>query len=142
MPEEVVLRCRGVVRGCAEGEALVAPGTLSFWGEVDPLTGRVIAADHPLAGRTLGGKVLIIQSTKGSSATPLVMGLAHDAGQAPVALVNTQVDALAALACVVNRIPLVTDVEGDPFQLIRTGDRVVVDADEGQLVVTRQPQTR
>jgi predicted aconitase with swiveling domain len=138
MPDELMLRCRGLVKGRAEGEALVAPTTLSFWGEVDPVSGRVIAAGHPLEGEYLGGKILVIRSTKGSSATPLVIGLAHDAGHAPAALINTDVDALAVLGCVVNQIPMVTDLERDPFEVIRTGDRVRVDADTNRIVVAGQ----
>lgn len=138
MADNVVIKCRGLVKGKAEGEALVAPTTLSFWGEVDPVSGRVIASGHPLEGESLGGKVLVIRSTKGSSATPLVIGLAHQEGNAPAAFVNTEVDALAVLGCVVNRIPMVAGLEREPFEVIRTGDHVVVDADQGTLEVTKQ----
>ena len=103
MTKTIEIKCRGLVGGKVEGEALVAQTTLSFWGEVDPMTGRVIAEGHPLEGRRLSGKVLVIKSTKGSSATPFVMGLAHAEGNAPAALVNTEIDALAVLGCVVNR---------------------------------------
>ena len=138
MENSVCINCRGVVKGTARGQALVAPTTLSFWGEVDPLSGRIIASGHPLEGECLGGKVLVIKSTKGSSATPLVIGLAHREGNAPVAFVNTDIDALAVLGCVVNRIPMVSDLDGDPFEIIQTGDLVEVDADAGTLVVTKK----
>ena len=135
---ELVIRCRGLVPGAAEGEALVAATTLSFWGEVDPVAGRVIAKGHPLEGQSLRGKVLVIQSTKGSSATPLVMGLAKAEGNAPVAMVNTNVDALAVLGCVVNEIPMVSDLDRDPFDLIESGDHVTVDADAGTITVVKK----
>jgi predicted aconitase with swiveling domain len=135
------IRCRGLVKGSAEGEALVAPTTLSFWGEVDPVSGTIVAVGHPLQGQSLRGKVLVIRSTKGSSATPLVMGLAHQEGNAPVALVNTEIDALAVLGCVVNRIPMVADPDRDPFDVIQTGDRVHVDADRGRLTITKRDDT-
>ena len=138
MPNTIEIRCRGLVRGKAEGEALVAPTTLSFWGEVDPVSGRVIAAGHPLEGQTLRGKVLVIRSTKGSSATPMVIGLAHREGNAPVAFVNTDVDCLAVLGCVVNEIPMVTDLEQDPFEVIDSGDHVEVDAAGGRIVVMKR----
>ena len=141
MDNSIRINCRGVVKGRVGGEALVAPTTLSFWGEVDPLSGRIIASGHPLEGECLGGKVLVIRSTKGSSATPLVIGLAHGEGNAPVAFVNTDIDALAVLGCVVNRIPMVSDLDGDPFKLIQTGDHVAVDADAGTLVVTKKQKS-
>lgn len=138
MSRDLVIKCRGLVGGQAEGEALVAPTTLSFWGEVDPLSGRVIAPGHPLQGQCLRGKVLVIRSTKGSSATPLVIGLARQQGNAPAALVNTEVDALAVLGCVVNRIPMVAELERDPFQLIQRGDHLRVDADRGMIAVNKK----
>jgi predicted aconitase with swiveling domain len=140
MADSIVIKCRGLVKGQAEGEALVAPTTLSFWGEVDPVSGRIIASGHPLEGESLGGKVLVIESTKGSSATPLVIGLARGEGNAPVAFVNVNVDALAVLGCVVNRIPMVAELEQDPFAVIETGDQVRVDADNGTVTVTRKDE--
>lgn len=139
MTESLEIRGRGVVKGCAEGEALVADATLSFWGEVDPVTGMVIAVGHPFEGQPLRGRVLIIRSTRGSSATPMVLNLAKLEGNAPVAFVNVEVDSLAALGCIVNEIPMLTDLEQNPFENIRTGDHVVVDADAGLLRVTRKP---
>jgi hypothetical protein len=137
MSETLELMARGVVKGRAAGPALVADATLSFWGEVDPVTGRVIAVGHPLEGASLKGRVLVIRSTKGSSATPMVLNLAQLEGTAPVAFVNVEVDSLAALGCIVNRIPMVTDLERDPFECIRTGDHVEVDADAGVVRVRR-----
>ncbi len=129
------IRGRAVVKGRAEGEALVADAMLSFWGEVDPVSGEVIAVGHPLQGQSLAGRVLVIRSTKGSSATPMVLNLAKLEGKAPAAFVNVEVDGLAALGCIVNGIPMMTDLEQDPFASIRTGDHVVVDADQGLLCV-------
>jgi predicted aconitase with swiveling domain len=68
----------------------------------------------------------------------LVIGLARGEGNVPVAFVNVNVDALAVLGCVVNEIPMVTELEQDPFQIIETGDRVCVDADNGTITVTKQ----
>jgi predicted aconitase with swiveling domain len=136
MTEPLEIKGRGVVRGRAEGPALVADTTLSFWGEVEPATGRVIAVGHPLEGRSLAGRVLIIRSTKGSSATPMVLNLAKLEGTAPAAFVNIEVDSLAALGCIVNDIPMLTDLEQNPFEIIQNGDHVVVDADLGLLTIS------
>ena len=136
MSEPIEIRGRGVVKGRAEGPALVADATLSFWGEVDAVTGKVIAVGHPLEGCSLRGCVLVIRSTKGSSATPMTLNLAKLEGNAPAAFVNIEVDSLAALGCIVNHIPMVTNLDRDPFTAIQTGDLVEVNADEGWLRVT------
>ena len=38
-PKKIVLHGRGIVGGCAEGEALVTRETISGWGGIDPMTG-------------------------------------------------------------------------------------------------------
>ena len=40
------------------GEALVLDEPLSFWGGLDPETGRLIDVHHPQAGAMLTGRVL------------------------------------------------------------------------------------
>lgn len=104
----------------------MADATLSFWGEVDPVTGKVIAVGHPLEGQSLKGRVLVIRSTKGSSATPMVLNLSKLEGTAPAAFINVEVDSLAALGCIVNQIPMITDLELNPFEAIRTGDHILI----------------
>jgi len=137
MGDVLEIRGRGVVKGKAQGPALVADTTLSFWGEIDAVSGRVISVGHPLEGECLAGRVLVIRSTKGSSATPMMLRLAYLEGNAPVAMVNVEVDGLAALGCSVNGIPMMADLEVDPFEAITTGDEVIVDADIGVLQVVR-----
>ena len=139
MTSVLEIKARGVVKGRAQGEALVADATLSFWGEVDAVTGRVISVGHRLQGECLAGRVLVIRSTKGSSGTPMMLRLAWLEGKAPAALVNVEVDGLAALGCIVNGIPMVTDLEIDPFEVIATGDEVTVDADLGVIRVVQNP---
>ena len=137
MSESREIRGRSVVKGKAQGRALVADTTLSFWGEIDAVSGRVISVGHPLEGVCLAGQVLVIRSTKGSSATPMMMRLACLEGNAPVAMINVEVDGLAALGCIVNSIPMMTDLEADPFEAIATGDTVIVDADSGVVRVNK-----
>jgi predicted aconitase with swiveling domain len=43
MSEWIEIKGRTIAKGRAEGEALVSDSMLSFWGEVDPVTGNVIA---------------------------------------------------------------------------------------------------
>jgi hypothetical protein len=47
-------------------------------------------------------------------------------------------DSLAALGCIVHGVPMVADLDRDPFLLIRTGGYVRVDADARIVEVTRR----
>ena len=139
--EKITIRCRTVVPGRATGEAIVSKSRLSFWGGFDPVTGTVIDTTSPLFGCSLKDKILVLVSTKGSSGTSGSLATAKKRGNAPAAFINTVVDSLAALGCVVRKIPFVTDLEKDPFDLISTGDVVTVDADNSLIEVIKESKT-
>ena len=141
MADKIQLKGRAITKGMAQGEALVANESISFWGGFDAITGKIITVGHPLEGVDISGKVLVIPSTKGSSGTPLMMELANHEGNLPIAMVNTEIDSLAALGCIVNNIPLMTELDQDPFSVIETGDHVVVDGDLGEITVTKKSAT-
>ena len=127
----IELHGRTVVGGFAEGEALVTSETISGWGGVDPKTGTIIETRHALRGQSFKDKVLVFRGAKGSSGWSSMFHICRLAGTAPKALVFVEMTTKIALGAVVMRIPAVTDLDGDPLALIRTGDRVQVDGDAG-----------
>jgi predicted aconitase with swiveling domain len=131
------IRGRGVVGGKAEGQAVVSTVPLCFRTEYDPATGDVIGLRHPLRGQNLRHKVLIIPSTKGSCGNSMSFSTGCKEGNGPAALVCVRREPLAVLSCVVNGVPMVSDVEANLFELIETGDYVHVDADSGIVTVLR-----
>ena len=138
MSEPVVLKGRGLVGGVAEGEALVTREAISGWGGVEPRKGRVIESRHELVGQSFAGKVLVFRGAKGSSGWSGMFHMSRLLGSAPAAMVFTTMNTKIALGVVVTRVPALTDLDGDPFALIRTGDWLRVDADRGLLTVTPQ----
>ena len=58
---------RTLAAGEARGLALVLDEPLSFWGGVDPESGRVIDVHHPQLGVEVTGRVLVMPSGRGSS---------------------------------------------------------------------------
>ena len=138
MTETIVLTGRGLVGGVAEGEALVTREAISGWGGVEPRKGRVIESRHELVGQSFAGKVLVFRGAKGSSGWSGMFHMSRLMGSAPAAMVFTTMNTKIALGVVVTHVPAITDLDGDPFELIRTGDWVRVDADRGELTITRQ----
>ena len=131
---------RGVVGGVGEGPALVADVYISFWGGFDPTTGKIIQAGSPLEGESVAGKVVVFRATKGSSGSSRMLRLSKMIGTAPAAFINTELDELSVLSCVAQRLPLVSDLECDPFQAIKTGDWVRVDGERGMVQVTSREE--
>ncbi|GAA2892694.1 aconitase X swivel domain-containing protein [Streptomyces mexicanus] len=139
MSAAVVLRGRTVVPGLAEGEALVSPETISGWGGIDPARGIVIERRHPLYGRSFAGKILVFPGAKGSSGWAGFFQATRLAGTAPLGMIFVTTTTKAALGAVVTRVPTVTDLDENPLTVIRTGDRVRIDADHGTVTVHPAP---
>ena len=136
--ETLVIRGRKVVPGVAEGEALVTREPISGWGGVDPRTGTVVEVRHELRGQSFAGKVLVFPGAKGSSGWSAQFHLARVMGAAPAAWLFNQMTSKVALGTVVSHAPAMTDFDIDPLSVIRTGDWVRVDADQGIVTVTRK----
>lgn len=127
----LVLRGRKVVPGVVEGEALVSHETISGWGGIDPVKGIIIERRHELFGVSFTGKILVFPGAKGSSGWSGFFQSTRLLGTAPLAMLFTHLTTKVALGAVVTRVPSLTDFDRDPVELIRTGDRVRVDADAG-----------
>ena len=70
---ELILRGKVVIRGEAQGEALVSREPLSFWGGYDWKTGEIIDRRHILSGEVAAGKIFAVPFTRGSSTTTAVL---------------------------------------------------------------------
>jgi uncharacterized protein len=139
--ETIEIRGRKVVPGVAEGEALVTNEPISGWGGVDPRTGTVVETRHELRGQSFAGKVLVFPGAKGSSGWSAQFHLARVMGTAPAAWLFNQMTTKVALGAVVSHAPAMTDFDVDPLSVIRTGDWLRVDADQGIVTVTRKQAT-
>ena len=132
---------RVLVRGSAEGRALVLDAPLSFWGGLEPLTGRIIDRRHPQCDECVTGRVLIMSSGRGSSSSSTVLAEAIRLGTGPAAIVLEEEDAIVVLGAVVAEVlysrivPVVTissinrnDLAGQPTIRI-DGDSLHIDGD-------------
>jgi predicted aconitase with swiveling domain len=131
---------RSLVAGEARGPALVLDEPLSFWGGVDPETGRVIDVHHPQRGVTVSGRVLVMPSGRGSSSSSSVLVESIHTGTGPVAIVMREPDPIIALGAIVvrelfgTRFPVVM-VDETTYRSIRNDVIMIVRADDAGAVV-------
>jgi len=135
--EEIRLKCHKIVGGYGEGEALVSHEPICFY-LTDPKTGIVREKTHELAGKNLAARVLVFPSGKASSVVQ-IDGLFKLASHnlAPKAMIVKDVETVLIVSAVLAKVPLVDRLEKDPFEVIRSGDWVKVNADEGTVSVRR-----
>ena len=136
---EIVLKGHKVAKGKAQGEALVSQSAISFLGGVNPETGLVVEKGHELEGVSVSDRILVFPVGKGStSGSYQLYTLAHFK-KAPRAIINRRADPIVAIGAIIGDIPMVDKLEPDPLEVIKTGDLVEVDADQG--IVRVRPQT-
>ena len=126
------IKCHRVAPGRAEGEALVTGEPISFLGNVDPKTGRVVDPAHELFGQSVAGRVLIFPCGKGSTVGSYVIYRLKRLNLAPAAMVNLRSEPIVAVGAIISGIPLVDRVP-EAVMRIKSGTWVEVDAD-GELI--------
>ena len=107
---------RQIVAGEAEGEVLAFAEGISFWGGIDPESGRIIDIHHPNHGQSVAGKILLMPTSRGScSGSGVLLQLALD-GNAPAALVFCEPEEILTLGALV-----AGRVFGHPVPVLRLG---------------------
>ncbi|MCJ2539667.1 MAG: DUF126 domain-containing protein [Candidatus Thermoplasmatota archaeon] len=128
------LEGRQISSGVGTGKALVLKCDLSFLGGVDPETGRIKDKGTGAFNRTVRNRVLVFPKGKGSTVGSYVIYGLQANGKAPAAIVNIQTETIVATGAILAKIPMVDEVD---IGAIRTGDRVTVDGDKGEVIVHR-----
>ncbi len=93
------LEGRKIYKGTVEAEAIVTKDGISFYGGVDPDTGKVVEVGHELEGQSITGKVLVFPTGKGSTVGSYTMYRMKKKNTAPAAIVNEQIDKIGRASC-------------------------------------------
>ena len=89
------------IAGQAAGEVLKLQKPISFWGGVDPKTGRISDPRHPDYDAEIAGKILVLPGMIGSSSSSYIMLELMSIRRAPAALILAEPDAILGLGVVV-----------------------------------------
>lgn len=135
---ELMLHGKAGNKGYAEGEAVVVRQSFGFWGTVDQHKGIITDRFNEGRGESFVGKILVVPSTKGSSANWVMLRLCGRLGTNPLAILSGRGDPLIVGASIENGTPYMYDFDKNPINEIKTGDFVKVDADKGVVYVERK----
>lgn len=101
MPAE---RCEVLVAGEPDaGPAIVFSAPISFWGGIDPATGKVIDPRHPQRDACIAGTVLFLPGTIGSSSASAVLMELVRLRKAPAGIVLHEADAILLIGLICAR---------------------------------------
>jgi predicted aconitase with swiveling domain len=123
---------RPIYKGIVKAEALVTREGISFYGGVDPDTGKIVEAGHELEGKSITGKVLVFPTGKGSTVGSYTMYRMMKNKTAPAAIINEKIDTIIAVGCIISEIPCIDKIDIDK---IKNNDLITVNGTEGYVIV-------
>lgn len=120
------MKGRMISPGKVEGEAIVSPDPIGFYGGIDAKTGIVIEKGHPLEGKCVTDKILVFPCGKGSTVGSYVIYGLKKNGVATKGIVNKETETIVATGVILAGIPCVDQID---IEKIKDGDTVLLDAD-------------
>jgi len=132
------LKCRTLVNGRAEGEAIVSREAVCFY-LCDPETGELLDKNHHLKGQSLANKILLLTSGKCSSVVQLD-GLFQmkEKNNLPLGIIVMDAEPVLVSSVYVVEIPLVDRVEEDPYTVIKDGDWVEINGENETITIKKR----
>ena len=110
-----------------EGEALVIREGFSPRYDLDRWTGLISRVGHSAEGQSIKDKVLVFPSAKGGVAGGWAFFDLVEKGIAPKAFVFGILNPVMVQGAVLARIPIMEGWENDVINLLRSGDKLIVD---------------
>ena len=124
------MKGRMISPGQVEGEAIVSPDPIGFYGGIDLNTGIVIEKNHPLEGESVKGKILVFPNGKGSTVGSYVIYGLQKNGVGPIGIINKETETIVATGAILAGIPCVDQID---IAQIKTGDTLFLNADDGEV---------
>lgn len=119
------IKCRTIVNGSAEGEALVTRQAINFLTMIDLKNGIVKDAKHELYEKSIANCILIFPNAIGSSVGAYSVYALKMNNVAPKAMLCNKADITTASGCAIANIPLADKPEN--ISVIKTGTKVKLD---------------
>lgn len=133
----ITLKGRSISKGYTEGEALVCRQPIGFNFGVDFETGVITEYNHELFGKSIKDKILIFPHGKGSTGGSYVVYQLAKNKTGPRAMINLTTETIIAVGAIMGGIPVIDHLEQNPYDVISDGDHVVVDANNGLVVIEK-----
>ena len=120
-----------------EGTMLLSRKPVSFLGDIDVETGKVVAGDSDVFGERIAGRIFAFPSGRGSTVgTYTILQLAKN-GKAPEAIINRKTESIIVAGAVISNIPLFDSPEPDIFAVhnLKPGLYRARIVDEGEFAI-------
>ena len=123
-----------------DGEALVSTQGFSARYDLDHTTGVISRESHELFGLSVVGRILVVSTAKGGTATGWRLLDLVARGTAPSALIFRRTNPVMVQGAVLADIAIMHRLEPDPLEVLATGDLLHVVPAAGRVEV--EPRRR
>lgn len=130
------IKCVCIVKGFAEGEALISNTPINFLTMIDAENGEIKDLNHYLCGKTLRNKIFVFPYSVGSSVGAYVLYSLKKKSVAPLAVVcSSKMDITTASACAISNIPAVHLTHASSIDALRNSRALNVDGEREQILI-------
>ena len=106
------------------GEVLITKSKISFLGDVDQNTAKVVGPDLDIKGKSISNKILIFSEGRGSTVGSNVLFGLSKKGLAPKLLATCRVEPITVSGAIFGNIPMISGLEEQIFNSLKSGDAV------------------
>lgn len=108
--------------GEIRGKVLITRSKISFLGDIDLDTGKVVGADLDIKGESIFSKILIFQEGRGSTAgSNIIYGLSRR-GLAPKLIATRRAELITISGAVFGGVPMISNIDEKIFDFLDNGD--------------------
>ena len=136
--KKIVLKGRSIIEGKAKGEAFVTKERLNFLHDINKETGKIVLEGHPLYGKSVKGKILILPSGVGTVGLSTIIYTLVKNKVGPVGLISQELETSSTFGALLVNLPMISNLDKDPTEVIETGDYIEMDATTGILEVFKK----
>lgn len=134
--KDIVIKGHKGARGTAEGKAMVCRQAIDWITSFD-MDGNIVDKKNDLYGKNVKGSILVFPDFNGTTAAAMRFYELAYRGSMPKGIVITKADSVTLSTAVLAGIPLVHNFTENPVDIIKMGDTVVVNGDDGTVTVKK-----
>ncbi|MDA0998031.1 MAG: DUF126 domain-containing protein [Proteobacteria bacterium] len=131
-----ILKCHPGIGPVVEGRALVADDNFSARYDLDRIKGVFSRPQHKLAGQSYVDVILVLNTAKGGVASAWMLYEMKSRRIAPKAILFNAANTILVQGAALAEMAMCDRfADGDVTKLIKTGERLRVDPEQGQVTV-------
>jgi len=117
------------------GEVLITRSKISFLGDVDAGTGKIIGSDIDIKGETVKDKILIFPEGRGSTVgSNVIYGLSRK-GLAPKLIATCRAEPITISGAIYGEVPMVSNLSEKIFDQVKNHAKASVTIANGEALI-------